>query len=93
MALTLTQTRKQQKFLVPILITLVFVAIVIIWFMFLREGGEVILEGSLPIPAPKIKIDFGVLDNPLLDRFELFPEPPGYPLRGEIGRDNPFLSY
>lgn len=50
----------------------------------------------LPLPPeperlPVIKINFEILQNPLLQEFQLFEEIP--PLEEEIGRGNPFLFY
>jgi hypothetical protein len=53
------------------------------------------MEPSPPSPEierlPVIKINFEVLQSSLLQEFQLFEEIP--PFEGEIGRENPFLSY
>jgi len=94
MVITFIQRKKTQKYLV-----LVFgILIAAIAFVFLSQylgEEEVLVEKPLGSEyLPKIKIDFQVLENPILQNLsEPFPElPPPLP-SGEFGRENPFLPY
>lgn len=79
--------RKRQKILILIFLIAAFIGI--IWFLWPR------FKPTLPaIPEPKrekLEINFGVLENPILDQLQPFEEIK--PFEQEFGRENPFLPY
>jgi len=83
------QYRKRQRNLIFVFLVIITAGFfVFIWQRFMTEP----LPPSPEIERlPVIKINFEVLQSPLLQEFQLFEEIP--PLEGEIGRENPFLSY
>jgi len=79
---------KKQRNTLFILFAIVFIWL--IWF------GKDFFIKPLPLPPPpqplpKVEINFEVLKNPLLQNLVSFEEIP--PFEGEVGRENPFLSY
>jgi len=100
MAIVFLQQKKFQKVLIFVLVALLIITLVVIWRgLFQKEtptaGEEIILA-----PGKKVEINFGVFDNPLLEKLQPFSqiEPLGEKVTGveeseEIGRENPFLSY
>ena len=91
MAVTFTQEKKTQKYLLAILILIVLAVITIVWFGFLKKDT---IEGRQKFPAfarQEAQIDFDLLDNSILDK--LYPFEKIAPFEGEKGRENPFLPY
>jgi len=90
MAITFTQQRKEQKKLIWIFIIMVFL-ILFIWAQkFFKRN---IFEGikTSAFESKKIKIDFQVLEKPILKEFRSFEKIK--PFEGTPGRENPFLPY
>lgn len=82
----------QKKYLVPGLILLSLLSILFALLfargMFLEKGPE---GGVTPLPKPEMKIDFSVLESPVLEGLKPFEKIP--PFEEEVGRENPFLPY
>jgi len=97
MAISLDQKPKKDPkryliFVVPVIVVLI---IAIVWFFFLNKEEESFSEDLLSSFAPRIKIDFRVLDSPFLKELKLepFPSSPSLPPESEVGRINPFLPF
>jgi hypothetical protein len=88
MAITFTQTKKRQRYLLVILgLTAIAILVVIL-------VGRRNLPSPITAPVflpPKIEIDFQTLKNPQLGELETFKDIPAF--EGKIGRDNPFVPY
>lgn len=91
MAVVFIQQRKIQRNLILIFIGVILVTAFVLWLGFFKE--EKITPPKEPFEVRKeIKIDFGVLKNPLLKALQSFSEIE--PLEEEkLGRENPFLPY
>jgi len=83
-----TLARRKQKYLVPLLTLVAFATIFFGWYSFFFKPKPQILP---PPPPKEIKINFQVLETPILKEFQLFEEI--LPFEGEIGRENPFVPY
>lgn len=81
--------KKRQKYMIAIFIVLIFGIAFVVWNYFLAGGPESL--PFIPAPPPEIKINFEVLENPILAELQFF----GVisPFGGEIGRANPFIPY
>ena len=85
------QQRKRQKFLAPIVLIVLGLTFIILWFgYFKKEEPSTEVEVSTSV-LQEIKINFEVLENPLLKELQPFAEITPY--EGPIGRENPFLPY
>ena len=100
MAIVFLQQKKFQKVLIFILAAILIITVVVIWRGFFQEETPSAGEEIILVPEKKVKIDFGVFDNPLLEKLQPFSqiEPlkekvPGAEDGEEIGRENPFLPY
>jgi len=93
MAITLTSKKKSQKNLVIIFLTSIVVIFIIFYYQFFKKEEPLIDETEASQIVRKIKIDFGILDNPLFLRLNPFPDPPAAPSAAEVGRENPFYPY
>jgi len=81
-------SQKRQKYLIFVLVAIIFVILFLAWNYFLKKPPSFYFE---PVPPPEIRIDFAVLENPDLEELQLFEEIS--PFEGEIGRENPFIPY
>ena len=100
MAIVFLQQKKLQKVLIFVLATLLIITVVVIWRGLFQKETSSAGEGIILLPEKKVEIDFGVFDNPLLEKLQPFfqIEPlkervPGVEESEEIGRENPFLPY
>lgn len=100
MAIVFVKQNKKQKTLIFILIASLIITVAVLWFGFFREeksASELYIEENTEAAQEEIKIDFSVLENPLLKEFQSFSEI--QPLEGSTstpgsaGRENPFLPY
>jgi len=99
MAIVFVQQNKKQKVLLLVLILSLVAIAAVIWYGFFRNerpAADIYLEENVNLVEEDIKIDFKVLENPLLK--ELQPYSEIQPLgsdgsTGSQGRQNPFLPY
>lgn len=93
MAITFIEERKKQKYLIFIFIGILLVIFIVIWQGFLKKEKPVFIEEKKEraMIFEKIKINFEVLDNPILKELQPFEKIPSF--EGEKGRKNPFLPY
>ena len=99
MAITFLKERKRQKYLLWVLLTLLFVALIIILYGFLNKRNHIFLTKKSVHSLPVIKINFNVLKDPKLQKLHSFKEIP-LEKEGEngnkkikIGRENPFIPF
>ena len=88
MVLTFIEPQKRQKYLIFILIVVIFGIVFLIWNYFLAKPQP---PSFKHLPPPEIKINFEILKSPILDELQLFEEIS--PFEEEIGRENPFIPY
>jgi len=81
--------RKKQRYLFFVLGIAIFGIIFFVWYTYFAKPR--LPAPSLPSPPPEIKINFEVLEAPILKEFQPFGEIP--PFEGAIGRENPFIPY
>lgn len=97
MAIVFAQQKKRQNILIIILITSLIVTGFVLYFGFFKERKtptELYYEENTQAAQEEIKIDFSVLENPLLKDLQPFSEIQPYNTStGAIGRENPFLPY
>lgn len=89
MAIVFSQQKKRQKYLLLI----VLLIIILIWVV-VRKGF--LVRPSVPINVPKppeVKINFPVLDHPVLGELQFFKEIELPEAEEEVGRENPFAPY
>jgi len=91
MVVEFRQQRKKQQLLLVVVIVVLLITAAILYFGVFRET-EVTVVGSVPENLIKeINVDFSVLEDPFFDMLVTFEPIPEY--SGEIGRENPFISY
>lgn len=90
MAITLLQKRKIQQGLILVLVAVLLFTTAVLWFGFFQKGQMPAGESVAPALRP-VEIDFGVLENPLLQTID---NPPVLVEEPEFaGRINPFLPF
>lgn len=91
MAITFTQDKKKQRYLLIILGAIVLLILGIVWRGF--SGREAMPQPSAvpTVVLPTVKIDFDVLKLPALEVFQIFADIPAF--QGTVGRSNPFIPY
>ncbi len=92
MAITFQEQIKRQKRLIFIFLGVLVAAGIFIgvWYFYMQQETsteEVFIQQHFK----KIKIDFEVLDNPLLKELQPIEKIPDF--EGELGRENPFVPY
>lgn len=89
MVITFLQQRKRQQYLILITLVIILLILIVVWQGFLAKPKPA------PSPTvsklPQIKINFEVLESPILKKLQPFEKIP--PFEEEIGRENPFLPY
>ena len=93
MVVTFIQQRKKQKYFIIAFAIIFVISAVVLYFGYFKKEKPI----SPVIVSPvhfyrEIKIDFGVLDNPLFKEFYPF-EKISLPIEFIKGRENPFLPY
>ena len=91
MAITFTQERKKQRYLMLVLVLVITLILLIVWKGFFQQpqpGPSEVLPVFVP---PEIEINLGVLKETQLEEF--YPFEPIAPFTGEVGRENPFIPY
>lgn len=91
MAITFTQEKKKQRYLLIILGAIVLLILGIVWWGF--SGRETVPQPSAAptVALPAVKIDFDILKSPALEVFQIFADIPAF--QGTVGRGNPFTPY
>lgn len=91
MAITFTQEKKKQRYLLLVLGLVFLVTLFIIWWGFFAQQKPA-PSSMLPVyVSPEIDINWQVLDSPQLEELQLFEAI--LPPEEAIGRGNPFLPY
>ena len=94
MAITISQNKEKQRYLLLALILIIFVSLLIIWFRFFQKKEEAVLPSLSPAVVyaiPQVKIDWQLLDDLRTRTFKPFEEISAF--KGDLGRKNPFISY
>lgn len=91
MAIAFIKKRKRQKYLGLIAVVVVVGSLIILWYGYFRKEKQPLPTPAVSGPYREIKVDFGILENPLLKEFQPFEKIS--PFEGETGRENPFLPY
>ena len=91
MAITFTQEKKKQKYLILILVLAVFLIFFTIWLGFLRPEKEPVPVVSPVFIAEEVKINWDVLQEEKLQDLKEFEGIAEF--ENDIGRENPFLPY
>ena len=90
MAITFLQAKKRQRYLIFILVFMIFAILIIVLQGFLRKSQPSAVAPTSPEPK-KIIINWPVLQAPQLEELQVFETIA--PLEGEAGRKNPFIPY
>lgn len=97
MAEDFVSQKKKQRNLIIILLLVFAVTIGVLFQGFFTGGDEVLPEEESYVKKPEIKLDFDILEDPIFDNLNSFPEIEPFQenaTTGEvIGRENPFLPY
>lgn len=94
MAIKFVEAKKRQKYLILVFVAVALISAVVLWQGYFKKE-----EPVSPTPGfffKEVKIDFGVLESPVLKELQSFEEislEGLLPLETNIGRENPFLSY
>ncbi len=92
MAITFLEKRKKLRYLFPILAAVILITTIVLWKgFFKKEKPPQITPESFSQPAEKVEINIEALENPLLEEFQPFGQIE--PFEGEVGRQNPFMSF
>jgi len=86
MAVTFQEQIRKQRKLIFVFVSLVLFTAIIVWWG--RFRPQEVPEKPITKRFAKIKIDFEILDHPLLAEFKLIDKIPEF--GGEKGRENPF---
>jgi hypothetical protein len=89
MAITFTQERKKQRYLILILALAILGVLGIVWWGFLSVPDEEALPPAFTFQ--KVEINFGILDRDDLTGLSHFEGVPVF--EEQTGRENPFLPY
>ena len=92
MAISFLEKRKIQKQFILILIAIVLITILVIWRGFFA-GEKITLPKENLEQAKKVKINFDILEDPILKSLEPFTEIEPIGESVEFGRENPFQSF
>lgn len=98
MAITFFEKQKKQKSLIFILVIVIFaISAVFLYSSFKKDKSSVVKK---TLTTEKIKIDFSILENPILQQLQPFEDILSLAEEasqkgeiGKIGRDNPFIPY
>ncbi len=90
MDFTFFQQRKNQKYLIFVLMSALLLISIVVWQVVISREKEKKVGEPRVLP-PQIKIDLEILENPVLKEFHVFEKIK--PFEGEIGRENPFVPY
>lgn len=99
MAIIFQQQKKQQQILILILAFVLLVTVFVVWRGFFKKDSTNFSQDSFSgALKEEVKINFYVLNSPLLKELQLFPsiEPfkeEATPTEKKVGRENPFLPY
>ena len=88
MELAPLQQKEKQKYLILILVVVFIVSAFVVYQGFVKEEKPPITESPY-IPSQKIKIDFGILNDLILEQFKDYERIQSF--EGKIGRENPFI--
>lgn len=90
MAVDFVKTKKRQRYLLVILVLAIIAILLVIWQGFFQKPAVIVVPLS-PQKTPEIEINLGLLQDPEVEALKLFESIS--PFSGEIGRENPFISY
>ena len=90
MAVNFREKRKKQKYLILVVAGILAVTGIVLYFGY-KKPEKAVVPGPIFTPSRKIEINYEILESPVLDKLEPFPETPSY--EGELGKNNPFLPY
>ncbi len=90
MPISFSENGNKQKYLILILIVIVLVIVFVLRKNIFKTTASVSQAPEIFQPQ-NIEINFEVLKNPALGEL-LLPEPEK-PFEGQVGRENPFVSY
>lgn len=93
MAITITQERKKQRYLILALAMMIFTILLVVWWGFFRGEKAVFIPVGPPViyALPEIKIDWQSLENIRSEIPKPFEEISAF--GGKFGRKNPFTPY
>ena len=89
MAVDFREKRKKQQYLVLVVLGVLIVSGAVLYFGYFRSPKEAVVSGPAFVPRKDIKINYEILESPILNLLDNFPETPEF--EGELGKDNPFL--
>jgi hypothetical protein len=94
MAIVFLQQKKAQRNLMLVFVGIIIITAVIVWWGVFRKEKELPKEKAIYPYQKEVKIDFDVLKSSALKELQPFSEIKQIlEVEGEIGRDNPFLSF
>jgi len=88
MAITFVEKAKRQRYLIFVFSLVILITAFILWRGYFAEKPP---EKPILKPSRKIEIDFEVLKNPILEKFQ--PVEKIEEIKEGIGRETPFLPY
>jgi len=90
MAVDFIKTKKRQRYLLLILALVIIATLVVIWYGFFQKPTVIVVPLSSQ-KTPQIEINLGLLQDTEVEALKLFESIS--PFSGEIGRENPFITY
>ena len=90
MAVDFIQKNRKQKYLLFIVLGLAVVTFIILWFGYFNKEEELPTVEGVYIEKKNVKINYELLENPLLKELVPFESAPSYD--GNLGRENPFVK-
>lgn len=89
MAVTFIKEQKKQRNLILVFAAVILITLFVLWQGVLKKSAE--RTPALKPITKEIKINFKVLESPILKGLQPFEEIREF--SGKIGRENPFLPY
>lgn len=89
MAITFTQEKKKQRYILIILGLIVLLILGVVWWGIASREAPPSAEPIIVLPT--VTVNFDALKSPALEEFQIFADIPAF--QGTVGRSNPFISY
>jgi hypothetical protein len=97
MAIVFLQKEKKQRNLILVFSAVILITVVVLWLGLSKKETSSTVDIASLLPKREVNINFDVLENPVLQSLQPFPEIEPFEesttTQNIIGRENPFLPY
>ena len=85
------QEKKRRKYLITIILVAVLGIVALLIYRYWYLPKKELSSPVVVVPEKEVKINFEILESPLLKNLQPFQEIPAF--EGNLGRENPFKPY